>query len=112
MALPLSVFKTVPLDCPTTSTIVYTAPVGYTAIVLTAQAVNTDPVDPFSFSMTLKRGSLEHPLVTNYEIPHEEVLIASGGTAGKLVLQTGDSLMIQGESNLIKFTLSVLETLV
>lgn len=112
MALPLSVFKTVPLDCPTTNTIVYTAPVGYTAIVLTAQAVNTNPVDSLTFSMFLKRGSLEHEVVSNYVIPSEEVLIASGGSAGKLVLQTGDSLMIQGESAAIKFTLSVLETLV
>jgi hypothetical protein len=111
MALPLTVFKTIPLDVPATDTVVYTAPVGYNAIVLTAQTVNTDATEE-TFSMTLVRGVLEHPVVYDYTIPVSEVLIASGGTAGKLVLQTGDSLSIAGSSTNLKFTLSVLETLV
>jgi hypothetical protein len=112
MALPLSVFKTVPIDVPLSPATVYTAPVGYTAIILTAQAVNTNTFGAQDFSMTLVRGALEHPVVFDYTIPSNEVLIASGGSAGKLVLQTGDSLSISGTSTDIKFTLSILETLV
>jgi hypothetical protein len=111
MALPLSVFKTIPADVPLTGTTVYTSPIGYNTIVLTAQAVNTSGSAQL-FSMTLVRGATTQPLVFEYEIPSNEVLIASGGSAGKLVLQTGDSLTIQGTSTDVKFTLSVLETLV
>jgi hypothetical protein len=111
MALPLTVFKTIPVDVPASSTLVYEAPTGYNAIVLTAQAVNTSGSDQ-TFSMTLVRNSVGHPVVYDYTIPVSEVLIASGGTAGKLVLQTGDGLEISGSSTSIKFTLSVLETLV
>jgi hypothetical protein len=111
MALPLTVFKTIPVDAPASSTLVYKAPTGYNAIVLTAQAVNTAPVAE-TFSMSLVRNSTPHPLVSDYTIPVGEVLIASGGTAGKLVLQTGDELWISGSGTDVKFTLSVLETLV
>lgn len=111
MALPLTVFKTIPLDVPASATTVYTAPVGYNSIVLTAQVVNTD-ANSLTFSMSLRRGSTDYPVVYDYSIPANEVLIASGGTAGKLVLQTGDSLRISGAGTNLKFTLSVLETLV
>ena len=111
MALPLTVFKTIPLAVPTALTSVYTAPTGYNAIVLTAQAVNTNAATQ-DFSMKLVRGATSHFIVYDYPIPSTEVLIASGGTAGKLVLQTGDSLSIEGSTSDIKFTLSVLETLV
>lgn len=111
MALPLTVFKTIPVDAPAFDTTVYTAPVGYNAIVLTAQTVNTDTTEK-EFSMNLRRGLLIHPVVNDYPIPPKEVLIGSGGTAGKLVLQSGDSLSISGEATTLKFTLSVLETLI
>ena len=111
MALPLTVFKTIPLDVPTVAEEVYLAPTGYNAIILTAQVVNTD-ANSLTFSMSLRRESTDYPVVYDYSIPANEVLIASGGTAGKLVLQTGDSLRISGAGTNLKFTLSVLETLV
>lgn len=111
MALPLTVFKTLPANVPASNTVVYTAPTGYNAIVLTAQVVNTDTSD-HEFFMRLVRLSVQYPIIHDYTIPPSEVLIASGGTAGKLVLQTGDSLSISGNSTNLKFTLSVLETLV
>jgi hypothetical protein len=114
MALPLTGFKTVPVSVTGVDTTIYVAPVGYVAIVLTAQAVNTGLVNEY-FSMTLSglRNGLPftQSIVNSYSIPPNEVLIASGGTAGKLVLQTGDSLSVSGGTD-TKFTLSVLETLV
>ena len=116
MALPLTVFKTIPADAPAVATQIYRAPVGYNAIILTAQAVNTNFALPFTFSMSIQGTRDGTPfnqfVIAYYSIPSREVLIASGGTAGKLVLQTGDSLWIAGESTELKFTLSVLETLV
>ena len=111
MALPLTVFKTIPVDVPVTPVDVYTAPTGYNAIVLTAQTVNTD-ASAQNFTLRLIRGATTHPIVFNYPIPSQEVLISSGGTAGKLVLQTGDKLSVVGTTTNLKFTLSVLETLI
>ena len=42
MALPLNVFKTVNVVAATSATEIYTAPVGYTGVVLMAQAANID----------------------------------------------------------------------
>ena len=40
MALALNVFQTVPVVAPTSPVGIYTAPVGYTGVVLLAQAAN------------------------------------------------------------------------
>lgn len=111
MALPLTVFKTVPADVNSFLTTVYTAPVGYNSIILTAQVTNTSSTAK-TFSMKLIRNSVEYFIVSDYPVAKHEVLVTSGGSAGKLVLQTGDSLAIYGETSDLKFTLSVLETLV
>lgn len=110
MALPLNVFKTVPLDVPPIGTEVYQAPVGYTAIILLAQVTNTDTVTQ-TVSLSLNRGSFATPVVYEYEVPSKEVLTISGGNAGKLVLETGDRLILSGSSTNLKFILSLLETL-
>lgn len=112
MALPLTSFKTFPFAVPTSSALAYTAPPGYNAIILTAQVVNTGILN-HEFSMNLVRtGVPNQPIINDYPIPPNEVLIASGGNAGKLVLQAGDALWISGNSTNLKFTLSVLETLI
>ena len=111
MALPLTVFKTVPVTVGPALDTVYTAPIGYNSIVLTAQVTNTSTTVK-NFSMKLIRNSTEYFIVSDYPVAKHEVLVASGGTAGKLVLQTGDSLAIYGDTSDLKFTLSVLETLV
>lgn len=109
MALPLTSFQTVAQDVPGTLTLVYTAPTGYNSIVLLAQAVNTDPADQ-TFSMYHRRGGTDTPVVYDYTIPTSEVLIASG-SSGRLVLEQGDQLLIQGSSTNLQFVASLLETL-
>ena len=44
MALPLNVFKTVTYVAPTSPVGIYTAPVGYSGVVLLAQVANIDSV--------------------------------------------------------------------
>jgi hypothetical protein len=57
------------------------------------------------------RGAVETPVVYQYSIPLSEVLIASGSSSGRLVLEQGDSLLIEGSSTSLQFIASVLETL-
>jgi len=109
MALPLTSFQTIAQAVPAVKTQIYAAPTGYNSIILLAQAVNTDTVDQ-TFSMYFKRGAVETPVVFQYSIPPAEVLIASG-SSGRLVLEQGDSLWIEGSSTTLEFVASVLETL-
>jgi hypothetical protein len=109
MALPLTSFQTIALEVPATRTLIYTSPTGYNSIVLLAQTTNTDAADQI-FSMYHKRGAVETPVVFDYSIPTTEVLIASG-SSGRLVLEQGDSLLIEGSSTNLQFIASILETL-
>lgn len=111
MALPLNVFRTVTASATPTPAIVYTAPTGYTGIVLLAQVCNTD-VAARTVSFYHRRGSDNTAVVFQYEVPEKETLIMSGsGTTGRLVLETGDSLVLEGSANGLKFIASILETL-
>jgi hypothetical protein len=108
MALALNVFKTVTSVVGTASTDVYTAPVGYTGVVLLAQVAN---VGTTSHDVTfVHRRSL-----TDTEIL-KEYPISGGDTAnllaGKLVLESGDKLVLSGSNATdLKFIASILETL-
>lgn len=110
MALPLNVFKTIPLTVPLTDTEVYEAPIGYTTIVLLAQVTNTDSsIQTVTLNYSNNLG--ETPIVYNYEVYPNAVLTISGGTAGKLVIETGNKLILSGSSTNLKFILSIIETL-
>jgi len=108
MALALNVFQTVTAVVDTSPTVVYTAPVGYTGVVLLAQVAN---VGATSEDVTL----LHRRSLTDTEML-KEFPIASSDTAnllaGKLVLESGDKLVLSGSDNTnLKFIASILETL-
>ena len=108
MALALNVFQTVTAVVDTSPTVVYTAPVGYTGVVLLAQVAN---VGATSEDITL----LHRRSLTDTEML-KEFPIASSDTAnllaGKLVLESGDKLVLSGSDNTnLKFIASILETL-
>ena len=106
MALPLNVFKTLAANVPLSNTEVYTAPTGYTTIVLLAQTCNAG-VTPESVTFAHKRASTETPVVWDYEIPQSQTL----PMVQRLVLETGDKLVIYGTSTNLKYVISLLETL-
>ena len=108
MALALNVFQTITAVVTTSPSIVYTAPVGYTGVVLLAQVAN---VGSSSADVTLvhRRNSTDTRMLKQYPI-------SAGDTAnllsGKLVLESGDKLVISGStSNNLEFVASILETL-
>lgn len=108
MSLALNVFKTVTKIITTSPTVVYTSPVGYTGVVLLAQAAN---VGNKSEDVTFihRRSSTDTRMLLQYPI-------SSGDTAnllnGKLVLESGDKLVISGSTSTdLEFIASILETL-
>jgi hypothetical protein len=114
MALALNVFKTITQVVPSEMVGIYTAPVGYTGVVLLAQCANigeTTETISISHERTPKRTN--SPIVTEIL---QDFPISGNDTAnllsGKLVLESGDIIKISGSNNTnLKFLSSILETL-
>lgn len=112
MALALNVFKTITTVASTSPVGIYTAPVGYTGVVLLAQAANigsgTNTVS-FSHQRTLSGIAVTTEIIKNFPI---SVSDTANLLAGKLVLESGDALILSASSGTdIKFLGSILETL-
>jgi hypothetical protein len=108
MALALNVFQTVTAVVSTSPTIVYTAPVGYTGVVLLAQVAN---IGATSQDVTLvhRRSSTDTEMLKQYPISSSDT---ANLLAGKLVLESGDKLVLSGSDGTnLKFVSSILETL-
>jgi hypothetical protein len=108
MALQLNVFQTVTAVVSTSPTIVYTAPVGYTGVVLLAQVTN---VGASSQDVTLlhRRSSTDTRMLKQYPISGNDT---ANLLAGKLVLESGDKLVLSGSNGTdLEFIASILETL-
>jgi hypothetical protein len=108
MALALNVFQTVTAVVPASPTVVYTAPVGYTGVVLLAQVANIGATSE-DITFVHRRSSTDTELLKEYPISANDT---SSLLTGKLVLESGDRLVLSGSnaSNL-KFVASLLETL-
>lgn len=108
MALALNVFQTVTSVISITPTIVYSAPVGYTGVVLLAQVANIGSTSE-DVTFVHRRSATDTELLKQYPISANDT---SSLLAGKLVLESGDKLVLSGSnaSNL-KFVASLLETL-
>lgn len=112
MALALNVFKTITNVVSTSPVGIYTAPVGYTGVLLLAQASNIGSVaEDISVShVRTKAGiAVTTELFREFPIPAND---SANLLAGKLVMEQGDSLKVFGSTNSnLKFIVSVLETL-
>jgi hypothetical protein len=108
MALALNVFQTVTAVVNVSPTVVYTAPVGYTGVVLLAQVAN---IGASSADVTLihRRSATDTEMLKNYPISASDT---ANLLAGKLVLESGDRLVLSGSNGTdLKFIASILETL-
>lgn len=110
MASPLNVFKTVTAEVTSSDTSIYTAPTGFTAIILMAQVSNVTASDAVvTFSHVDASDITQTELVKGFTIPGND---ASGMITGKLVLEDGASVKVEGTpSTSLKITLSILESL-
>ena len=108
MASVLNVFKTVTAQLTTSPATLYTAPTGYTAVILMAQISN---VTTSSAKVTFSHfdGSTTTELLKDFGVPAND---AASATTGKLVIQTGHSITASSDTgSALKVVLSVLETL-
>jgi fructose-1-phosphate kinase PfkB-like protein len=108
MALALNVFKTVTSVVSLTPSEVYSAPVGYTGVVLLSQVANIGATSE-DVTIVHRRSSTDTEILKEFPISPSDT---ANLLAGKLVLESGDKLVLSGSngSNL-KFIASILETL-
>lgn len=105
--MAINVFRNVTADLTTTGATVYTAPAGYTGIVLMAQFSNITGGTVTSSMFINKSGTLTS-LVTDFEIPSNDAL---GALTGKLVLESGHAVFVSASADSsVQFTMSILET--
>ena len=105
--LALNKFQTETLEVTTSEQTLYTAPTGYTAIVLYAHVTN---YGSNSATVTLNhvRGGTATEIIKNGNVPVADALIPM---SGKLVLETSDSMKVSASANsTLKIILSILET--
>ena len=112
MALALNIFKTITKVATTNAVGIYTAPVGYTGVVLLAQTANignnTETVS-FSHQRTIAGIAVTTEILKNYPVPTNDT---ANLLSGKLVVESGDVLVLSASSGTnIKFLGSILETL-
>ena len=108
MALALNVFQTVTAVVPASPTVVYTAPVGYTGVVLLAQVANIGATSE-DITFVHRRSATDTELLKEYPISGNDT---SSLLTGKLVLESGDRLVLSGSNGTnLKFVASLLETL-
>jgi len=112
MALALNVFQTITKVVGTASSIVYTAPIGYTGVVLLAQVANVGS-NSQDISLSHQRSvvgvAVTTEILKNFPISANDT---ANLLSGKLVLESGDKLVLSGSSSTdLKFISSILETL-
>ena len=112
MALALNVYKTITQVAPTSPVGIYTAPTGYSSIVLLAQAANVGS-ETYTITVSHQRSNTGTAVTTEIV---KDFPISANDTAsitnGKLVLESGDVIVLSANnSSNIKFIVSVLETL-
>lgn len=112
MALALNVFQTVTSVVNTSPTEVYTAPVGYTGVVLLAQVTN---IGTASYDVSLSHQRTVAGIAVTTELLKQYPIAANDSAnllSGKLVLESGDKLVLFGNNGTnLKFISSILETL-
>ena len=107
MALPLNQYKTLTGLVSATPEIIYTAPNGYTGVVLLGQVANTgNTTEEVLFSYI---NNITNEITPNVPVsPNDALKLFSG----KLFILTGDSLELSGTNGInLKYTFSILETL-
>jgi hypothetical protein len=107
MAIALNVFKTVTANVTTSDTLVYTAPAGYTTVILMAQVSNLTGSTITVTADHVRSGAYTNVLTAGIVPKNDAINLLSG----KMVLQTGDAFNIKASADgAAQMILSILET--
>ena len=106
-AAAVNVFRTVTTTVGTSTVGIYTAPIAYTGVVLLAQVTNTG-TQTETISFGYQRDGVDTPIVSDLAIPANDT---ANLLAGKLVVETGNTLTLVGSNAVnLKYLSSILET--
>ena len=106
-AAAVNVFKTITSVVGINTVGIYTAPIGYTGVVLLAQVTNTN-LNTQTISFGYRRNGDDTDIVKDLPIPVSDT---ANLLPGKLVVETGDTLVMVGSTSTgLKFISSILET--
>jgi len=108
MAAAVNVFRTYTETVGLTTSVFYTAPVGYTGVILLAQVTNIgSSTHTMSFGYRRSTGG-DSEIIKDLAVPTSDT---ANLLSGKLVVESGDSLTIVGSNATdLKFLSSILET--
>jgi hypothetical protein len=105
--MAINIFRSITHQLTTDSVEIYTAPPGFSGIVLMAQITNVT-ANPEIVNMSLVVNSTETFLAYEYTIPGND---SAGMLTGKLVLESGQSVAVSAGSNgTLQMVMSVLES--
>jgi hypothetical protein len=105
--MAINVFKNITADLISVGTSLYTAPIGYSAIVLMAQISNITG-NTASAGMFVEFEDNQTSLITNYPIPAYD---SASALTGKLVLTSGQSIVgVANVNSSLQVVLSILES--
>ena len=105
--MAINVFKNITHSLTTDSVEIYTAPQGFSGIVLMAQITNVTGSTE-TVNVSLIADSTETFLAYEYGVPGND---AAGVLTGKLVLEAGQTIAVSGSSNdTLQMVMSVLES--
>ena len=106
-AAQVNVFRTITTVVGTSTVGIYTAPTGYTGVVLLAQVTNVGSSTQ-TISFNYRRSGTDTEIVRDLAIPPNDTAVL---VPGKLVVETNNSLSLVGSTATdLKFIASVLET--
>ena len=107
--MALNVFKNITHNVSQAGDLIYTAPAGFSSIVLMIQVTNiNNATATASLSLISNDDSTETFLASEYEIPAKDV---AGLLTGKLVLEQGQSIFISGnDDSSLQLVMSILES--
>ena len=109
MPAALNNFRTTLADITTTTTTVYTPPLGYATVVLLAQVSNNGN-DTIQITASIVRGGGTTNLIKDALVPTNDAITV---LTGRLILNYGDELQFtSNDDTSAQLTLSYLETLV
>ena len=104
---PVNLFKTITTEVGITTVGIYTAPIAYTGVILLAQVTNT-ATETQTVGFGYRRNGVDTPIVDGLPIPSNDT---ANLLAGKLVIETGDTLTMVGSTSTgLKYISSILET--
>ncbi len=105
--LPLNVFKTITAEVGINTVGIYTAPSGYSSIILYSHVSNVG-ASTATFTLAHNRGAVETELIKGGAVPPNDAYVP---TDGKVVLESSDYISIVGSSaDSLKLVVSILET--